>query len=652
MNNNEAPSENEGSSPFLQSPHPEDDIINDNNDNDMENKGSKNLQYQLHTLKNEFDIERMELNTQLNELQYQYKSTLNDLDLKIAESNDLFNKNVSLNEQIEKLSTKLKEFLEEDIVDIKQKKISDISNDQLEKYRKENSDLRDSYDLKIKNLKDQLESYKLDQAGTKDLMQTYENEITKQTKHISNLQQELSKRDEIIASFKNSNQTQVTQTLGSTSLQLQSEYWGNAIQEHESYIKELEKINLQQSNEIENLKLSLKNEKNLSNEIEEELVSVNTKLNNALNYNDDLQAQVNKLLFENERLQSNSIDNINLNSDFAKERNKLLQMEKNYELNIINLKKLNHEIEQQKLLSFEECKLLREELEHLQNQLQNNQNNANIKTENNTFKTLADDYKNRTKDLTNELKKLNDQLLNVHKEDNGTSKKRRMSDNINLNYSKRLNELQLSMAEKNKTIEDLKLKLSKLITKYKQLNDSKETKIRILQLRNNPVENDQIIKRNQLNLLKEENKILMEKLTNNSIIVDSIPKATYDARMIEINKFQKDFQDSQRKIVRLKEVYNKKSLEFIDVVSSILGFKLEFQHNKKVKMYSCFKPDKYLAIDLANNSLKSNLSSVLPNWSKLLEVWVAEKGQIPCFLAKITLQLYELSLGNEIKSSS
>lgn len=102
----------------------------------------------------------------------------------------------------------------------------------------------------------------------------------------------------------------------------------------------------------------------------------------------------------------------------ALERNQILDLNKNYENNIVNLKRLNHELEQQKSLSFEECRLLREQLDGLysaQNnallEVENSETHASNKNVNEDMNNLIDTYKNKTEDLTNELKKLNDQLL-------------------------------------------------------------------------------------------------------------------------------------------------------------------------------------------------------------------------------------------------
>lgn len=115
------------------------------------------------------------------------------------------------------------------------------------------------------------------------------------------------------------------------------------------------------------------------------------------------------------------LDNNNLkllNDEMALERNQILDLNKNYENNIVNLKRLNHELEQQKSLSFEECRLLREQLDGLysaQNnallEVENSETHASNKNVNEDMNNLIDTYKNKTEDLTNELKKLNDQLL-------------------------------------------------------------------------------------------------------------------------------------------------------------------------------------------------------------------------------------------------
>ena len=358
------------------------------------------------------------------------------------------------------------------------------------------------------------------------------------------------------------------------------------------------------------------------------------------------------LIEDNNQLNIN-INNLKiLNEELALERNQLLDLNKTYEINILSLKKLNYEYEQQKILISEECKLLRNQLNEFVKHNKDTMNRGNEDHNNNNsgeliqkgLETLVDDYKNRSEELTNDLKLLNEKLANsLEAEQNSSNKKRRLGTSSQSNgltyYSQRINELQLENAKLNRDLDKYKNLNRLLDEKLKRLIMLKEKKIRILQLRDNPLAKEQFIKRKQLDLLKQENEDLLKKLQSSTTDIKEVPLSVVKTMEFDLRQCEKELFKSNKRFTRLKEIFNKKSLEFIEVVNSILGFKLEFQQNNKVKVYSCFRPDKYLVIDLMKNTLVSNLN--LSNWEELFSTWIEQREQIPCFLATITLQLWQ-----------
>ena len=358
------------------------------------------------------------------------------------------------------------------------------------------------------------------------------------------------------------------------------------------------------------------------------------------------------LIEDNNQLNIN-INNLKiLNEELASERNQLLDLNKTYETNILGLKKLNYEYEQQKILISEECKLLRNQLNEFFKYNKDTMNNGNEDHNNNNsrelmqkgLETLVDDYKNRSEELTNDLKLLNEKLANsLEAEQNSSNKKRRLGTSSQSNgltyYSQRINELQLENAKLNRDLDKYKNLNRLLDEKLKRLIMLKEKKIRILQLRDNPLAKEQFIKRKQLDLLKQENKDLLKKLQSSTTDIKEVPLSVVKTMEFDLRQCEKELFKSNKRFTRLKEIFNKKSSEFIEVVNSIFGFKLEFQQNNKVKVYSCFRPDKYLVIDLMKNTLVSNLN--LSNWEELFSTWIEQREQIPCFLATLTLQLWQ-----------
>ena len=285
--------------------------------------------------------------------------------------------------------------------------------------------------------------------------------------------------------------------------------------------------------------------------------------------------------------------------------------------------------------------MLNKQLEEYQkSSAENAENTGTLNTDLEQNNIIAD-YRNRTEELTGELQKLNDQLIQSQKEEEQGVKKRKLKEvNGMTYYSQRINELQLENSKLTRDLQKFQNLNGLLETKLMKLINLKEKKIRIVELRDNPLRKDQFVKKQQLDLLKKENADLL-KTSMGEDGINTVPTSVYNSLKFDIQQQEQEILKANKKFMRLKEIFNKKSLEFIDVVNSILGFKLEFRQDGKVKIYSCYKPDKSLMVDLRKNTLDSTLQ--LENWDELLQYWITERGQIPCFLATLTLLLWESS---------
>lgn len=422
-----------------------------------------------------------------------------------------------------------------------------------------------------------------------------------------------------------------------------SNFWKSEIEKLEGQVREAqslkEKFETSQM-EVIDLKEKLAEFSIFSEEMQQGDLA---KLNPAdLMNNLELLQQENLTLIDENTKMNLTVNNMKiLNEELALERTQLLDLNKSYENNIINLKKLNYELEQQKILSFEECKMLNKQLEEYQkSSAENAENTGTLHTDLEQNNIIAD-YRNRTEELTGELQKLNDQLIQSQKEEEQGVKKRKLKEvNGMTYYSQRINELQLENSKLTRDLQKFQNLNGLLESKLMKLINLKEKKIRIVELRDNPLRKDQFVKKQQLDLLKKENADLL-KASMGEERINTVPTSVYNSLKFDIQQQEQEILKANKKFMRLKEIFNKKSLEFIDVVNSILGFKLEFRQDGKVKIYSCYKPDKSLMVDLRKNTLDSTLQ--LENWDELLQYWITERGQIPCFLATLTLQLWESS---------
>ncbi|CAR29421.1 hypothetical protein ZYGR_0AD01030 [Zygosaccharomyces rouxii] len=651
-------SSNGGSSPFLESPVHASPKMSPQTDRQV-----MSLQYKLNTVQNEFEIEKLRLQQQSNLLDKKYRNVVEELEKALDDTKYLYETNGRLEQELSDLKNSSNQ--NDDTRDEELRRLR--SELRAKDYRID--ELESNYQSKLSKLERKLENNQVESQSSQTLLKRYEEEISKQSGQIKMLQRANSEKDDELATLKASNV--VTQHHNYSTEDLQELTVTNKmLQDQLQYSKELEEANMQQAGELKRLRMTSEsqnfwkseNEK-LQNKVEQlnllekqfqdsqlENVQLKSQIASWGLYTDGKQSPEDivrdwtltkkeciVLNDENKKIRFDLMNLKNLNDELAHERNQLLELNKNYEANIINLKKLNHEVEQQKQLSFEECRLLRIEMEELSKFSKDSNRDADA-----GYGSLVDSYKNQTEDLTGELKKLNDQLLAREP----ATKKRKASDQLGLNYSQRLNELQLENVSLSRELKKCQDTITILEDKIKNLTELKEKKIRILQLRDNPLLKDQFVKRKQLELLKKENADLLQFAqanNNGDKELESVPISVYESINFEIKQREEGLFRANKKFVRLKEVFNKKSLEFIDVVNSLLGFRLEFQQDGKVKIISCFKPERSLVVDLNQNTLKSNLDRDIEDWESLLQLWVDQRGQIPCFLATITLKLWEES---------
>ncbi|SCW00486.1 LAFE_0C05248g1_1 [Lachancea fermentati] len=647
-------SESTRSSPFIQRPASP----------DASKRQALSLQYKVNTLQNEFEIEKLSFQREYALLDKKYRSTLDGLDKALNDTKYLYDTNEELEKELEKVKEELSQIKRESETRNLELKQQILSKD------KELDDLQATSQSKLSLYENRYHNSQVEVEGSKTLLKRYESEIEKQNSEIKRLQKSVAQKDDEVASLKASRVVMAHHNYSTEELK-ELTTLNKLLQDQMSFSKDLERTNLAQGNELKKLRATQESQQFLKAE--------NDKLRRKLEQMEPLQTQIQDIQLENINLQSNLAswglytndqdgktklgpeeivrewrvlkqENLNLvnensklqldlsnlkilNDELALERNQILDLNKNYESSILNLKKLNYEIEQQKLLSFEECKLLRQQLEELSSI------DENHKTEPVTsFEGIIDGYKNRTEDLTNELKKLNEAIL--RDSDAGyPSKRRKKSDDVALNYSQRLNELQLQNLELNRKYQAATETITLLQKKIDKIQEIGEKRIRILQLRDSPFLKDQFVKKKRLISLQRENEDLLARL--NDTHVEMIPRSVYERLKLDLAELEDEVFNSNKKNVRLREIFNKKSLEFIDAVNSLLGFKLEFQTDGQIKLISCFKPEKYLLADLAHNKLKSNLDTEIEGWNEILGDLVGEKGQIPCFLATITLKLWE-----------
>jgi len=194
------------------------------------------------------------------------------------------------------------------------------------------------------------------------------------------------------------------------------------------------------------------------------------------------------------------------------------------------------------------------------------------------------------------------------------------------------------------------------------------SRVRVLELRDNPTANAEKVKMETLRILKAENEALLQKLghANSNDVNDddddsengtaraNVPNATLHRLRSELAEKDAAMASKDKHLLRLKQIFTSKSLEFREAVASILGWKMDFLPNGRVRVTSMFHPgDAAGAGPDETNSIvfdgeqgtmkvsggpKSKFASEIRD---KIEFWVEGRKEIPCFLAACTLEFWE-----------
>ena len=176
------------------------------------------------------------------------------------------------------------------------------------------------------------------------------------------------------------------------------------------------------------------------------------------------------------------------------------------------------------------------------------------------------------------------------------------------------------------------------------------SRTRILELRSNPTADAEALKLSTLKNLREANAALLARLEGAEPAPDSVPSVTLAASGDEIAELQHTVAEREKRIKRLKTIWTAKSLEFREAVASVLGWKMDFMPNGRVRVTSMFYPgdeetgENSIVFDGENGTMKVSggpQSVFAMEIRDLITFWVEERKEIPCFLAAMTLEFYE-----------
>lgn len=201
-----------------------------------------------------------------------------------------------------------------------------------------------------------------------------------------------------------------------------------------------------------------------------------------------------------------------------------------------------------------------------------------------------------------------------------------------------------------------KLIESEYTAQHSQLKKLKEaSRTRVLELKSNPTADAEALKLRTVRTLREAHAQLLAQLENQQAPPNTVPRATLEATQDELDELRATLASSTKKIARLKQIWTAKSLEFREAVASILGWKLDFMPNGRVKVTSMFKPaddegENSIVFDGENGTMKvsgGEQSVFAGEIRDQIVYWVEGRKEIPCFLAALSLEFWERGPGRE-----
>ena len=198
---------------------------------------------------------------------------------------------------------------------------------------------------------------------------------------------------------------------------------------------------------------------------------------------------------------------------------------------------------------------------------------------------------------------------------------------------------------------------------------------KVVSLSSNPAAEDLAIRTETLDRLKEENRILLERLQNqeenprgtlhtSSISTpqkkshfpseetdDSVPRATFVNLQAEKDELLLKIEQAEKSRSRLKEIFARTAQELRDACRSLFGYRLEPLENGRIKLTTVFGGSEYFLIFGPGTTGSSKFQLVGGNENFVtsqrvqtgLNFWMAERNCVPGFLASLTLELFEES---------
>ena len=264
------------------------------------------------------------------------------------------------------------------------------------------------------------------------------------------------------------------------------------------------------------------------------------------------------------------------------------------------------------------------------------------------LEALVDGYRKELQTLNEELAKQTEDPL--ASEAAGTKRPREEEADDRLGQLSRKNRKlqdEIAKLQQSAALQQKELQVSK--TQLTSLQQTSRT--RVLELRSNPTADHEAVKLSTLETLRAENKALLAQLEGHPSPAEMVPISTLHAVRLEMQTLEATVASKEKLMKRMKEIWSAKFLEFREAVFSILGWQMEFMPNGKFRVTSMYYPadeegdgSNSLIFDGETGSFNTSGgpdSRFGLEIRGLVDFWVMQKKEIPCFLAAMSLEFYD-----------
>ncbi|KAL9005694.1 MAG: hypothetical protein Q9188_001553 [Gyalolechia gomerana] len=326
-------------------------------------------------------------------------------------------------------------------------------------------------------------------------------------------------------------------------------------------------------------------------------------------------------------------------------------------------------LERQRALAVKEVEYLREQLRTFDSEEQtytDNQFDTQKTKRIKELESLVDQYRQELRTLNDSYSKHESQQQQQQSSQSHSPRKRPRDENEE-------SDLLGQLSRKNRTLQDT---LSTLQTTNAQLSADlsasttqlhslqKDSRTRILSLRSNPTSDYLSLRQAEIDGLRAENKALLAQFVPSthadssstpSTPVQTVPVHTLNNARAELKALETVVAEKEKRMLRLKQIWSLKSLEFREAVASLLGWQMDFLPNGRFRLTSIFRPGGEESAEGGNTGLifdgETGTMKIAGGPDSafgrevrpLVRFWVEERKEVPGFLSACTLQFYDES---------